>query len=276
LTRPADALALARGDVRDGVASIANFREMLASRRVGPRGLAGALPQVEEGCGPLRDSLETLERALEVELAADPEGVSAVQGLIAHAIAQVDALAQALAARRGRPIDARERLGLEAVVLPVAGDLARVVRLVDLLGAPVTSDTTTIDFGDALSERNPAPRSATQVLATVEVRAEELAVGDARLVLELLEFAVATVARAGVPFPRIVVEGSAEGLPVFTIDAGPRPPKVSVGSGVEQRIFDVVMRDELPREADVVRAAARKLGIALTIAEDRRTVTIAL
>jgi hypothetical protein len=276
LTRPSDALALARGDVRDGVASIEHFREMLASRRVGPRGLARAVPEMEEGCAPLRASLATLEQALEVELAADPEGLSAVRGLLAHAAARVDQLARALAERRDRPLDARERLGLEGVVVPVAGDLGRVVRLVDLLGAPVTSDTTTIDFGDALSQRRPAPRSATQVLATVEVKTDELAVGDARLVLELLEFAVATVARAGVEFPRIVVDSGADGLPVFTVDAGPRPAKVSESSGVAHRIFDVVMRDELPREADVVRAAARKLGIELTIAPDRQRVAIAL
>jgi hypothetical protein len=276
LTHPSDALALARGDVRDGIAAIEHFREMLASKRVGPRGLARAVPEVQEGCAPLRASLATLERALEVELAADPEGLDAVRGLLAHATARITELSQALAARVNRPLDARERLALETIVLPIAGELGRVVRLVDLLGAPVTSDTTTIDFGDALSERRPAPRSATQVLAAVEVRTQELAVGDARLVLELLEFAVATVARAGVEFPRIVVDGGPDGLPVFTVDAGTRPPKVSEGSGVERRVFDVVMRDELPREVEVVCTAARKLGIELTIAEDRRKVTIAL
>jgi hypothetical protein len=276
LTRASDALSLARGDVRDGVAAIEHFREMLASKRVGPRILARAMPEVEHGCGPLRASLVRVEEALAAELAGDPEGISAVRGLLAHGVARADELSGALAARMGRPMDARERLALEAVVRPVASELARILRLVDLLGAPVTSETTTIDFGDALSQRRPAPRSATQVLATVEVRTDELAVGDARLVVELLEFAVTTVARAGVAHPRIVVESGADGLPVFTVDAGAAPPPVSGDSGVERRIFDVMMREELPREADVVRAAAHRMGMELTIADDRRSVRIAL
>lgn len=275
--QPANAvLALARGDVRDGVASIEHFLQVLVSRRVGPRVLARGIPEVLEGCAPLRAALAALAGALRAELAADPEGVDAAESLLAHAAGRVDELAGALGAHgEASTMDARERLALEAIVRGVAGELGTVVRLVDLLGAPVTSETTTIDLGDALAQRRARPRSgATPILAAVDVRVGELTVGDARMVIELLECGVATVVRAGVTAPRVVVDLGTEGFPVFTIDAA--PGKTKDGSGGDGQVLDVVLREELPRESDVVRAAARHAGIALTIAEDRRRVTIAL
>ncbi len=275
MTRSADALALARGDVRDGIASIEHFLQVLGSRRVGPRVLARGIPEVLAGCGPLRAALATLAAALAVELASDPQGVEAVHSLLTHASARVDDLATTLEGSASLSLDARERLRLESAVRGVAGELGTVLRLADLLGAPVTSETTTIDLGDALAQRRTHPRSgATKILASVEVRVTELTVGDARLVLDLLELAVATIVRAGVTAPRIVVELGPEGFPVFTVDAASGGAKH--GSGADGQVLDVVLRAELPRESDVIRAAARHAGIALTIAADRQTVTVAL
>jgi hypothetical protein len=164
---------------------------------------------------------------------------------------------------------------MEAVVRRAAGELGAVLRLVDLIGAPTTSETTTIDLADAIQARRAAARpGATIVRAAVDQRTSELSVGDARLVLELLEHAVATVARAGVDTPRIVVDVGPEGFPVFTVEAARQ--KIAVGSGGDHLELDTVLRDELPHEADVVRAAARHAGIALTVAEGGRKVTIAL
>jgi hypothetical protein len=282
--RAADALAIARGEVRDGVASIEHFLEVLGSRRVGPRVLARGVPEVLAGCVPLRAALTALVDALDVELAADAEGLDASRSLLAHAAARIDELAAALEAQRGASLDARERLALEAVVRRVAGELGTVVRLVDLLGAAVTSETTTIDLGDALAHRRLRPRQgATRILASVDVRVSELTVGDARMVLDLLELAVTTVVRAGVAAPCIVVDLGPEGFPVFRVDDGarghdPRPQRDSTGMPPEAagQVLEVVLRDELPREPDVVRAAARRAGIALAITPDRRAVTIAL
>ena len=276
MTRASDALALARGDVRDGVASIEHFLQVLASRRVGPRVLARAVPEVLAGCAPLRTALRALAEALSAELSADPEGLDAARGLLAHAAGRIDHLEAALAAQRGASsMDARERLGLEAIVRRVATELGTVVRLVDLLGTTVTSETTTIDLGDALAQRRARPRSGTtQILTAVDVRVSELTVGDARLVLDLLDLAVARVVRAGVAAPRIVVELGPEGFPVFTVGAAVAKPRE--GRGDDGQVLEVVLRDELPREADVVRAAARHAGIELTVAEDGQTVSIAL
>lgn len=279
MTRASDALAVARGDVRDGVAAIEHFLEVLASRRVGPRVLARAVPEVQDGCGPLRAAVSSLAEAFAVELASDAAGLEAATALLAYATSRVDELSAALAGREQATMDARARLALEAIVRRIAGELGTVVRLVDLLGAPVTSETTTIDFGDALSVRRPSRRSTvTPVVAVVEVRTDELTVGDARLVLELLDFAVAKVVRAGVSAPRIVVESGPEGFPVFTVDAAPPGAKVRdpAAEDTAGRVFDVALRDELPREADVVGAAARRAGLKLSVAEDGRRVTLSL
>jgi hypothetical protein len=200
--------------------------------------------------------------------------VEAAAGLLAHAEARVREITTVLEPHaRASSIDARERLAVETVVRGVAGELGTLVRLVDLFGATVTSETTTIDLGDALAQRRDRSDS-TPVLAQVDVRVADLTVGDARLVLDLLELAVGTVVRGGLPEPRIVVELGAEGFPVFTI----RPPsgKVSEGSGGNGQTIHVVLRDELPGEAAFVRAAARHAGIDFQIADDRREVKIAL
>jgi hypothetical protein len=107
------------------------------------------------------------------------------------------------------------------------------------------------------------------VRAAVEQRTGDLVVGDARLTVELLELAVLCVARAGVPAPRIVVETGAEGFPVLTVEEAPPGHESALG-------LEVALRDELPREMDVARAAARHLGIDLCVTGGGRRVTIAL
>ena len=282
MTRASDVLAIARGDVRDGVASIEHFLQVLGSRRVGPRVLARGIPEVLAGCPHLRASLAALGDAFAAELTADPDGIAAARSLLAHAAGRVDQLAATLSSHEGASaLDARERLALEAIVRRVAGELGAVVRLADLLGAPVTSETTTIDLGDALAQRRARPRTgATPVLAAVDVRVQELTVGDAHLVLDLLDLAIAIVHRAGVTAPRVVVDLGPEGFPVFTVDAAPEeapePTGAPRGAGQVRQVLDGVLRPELPHESDVVRAAARHAGIAMTFAEDRRTVVIEL
>ena len=271
MTRRSDALALARGDVRDGTASIEHLLQVLGSRRVGPRVLARSLPEVHAGCARLHASFAALEAELEAELEADPAGLAAVRALLAHASARVGELAVALSGRDRATLDVRERLALEAVVRPIASELATVVRLVDLLGAQVTSETTPIDFADALAGRRPAQRrSGRAVVAVVEIRTGELRVSDAGVILELLAFAIAAVVRAGVAAPRIVVENGPDGSPLFTVQAA---DGLSPTAGRE---LEVALGDALPHETAVLGAVARHAGLTLEVKEDGRRVTIAL
>lgn len=275
-----DALSTARGDVRDGVAAIEHFREVLVSRRVGPKMLAQAMPEMAAGCAPLRAALSALAEALCAKIGSDADGVAAVGGLLIHAARCVDELDAALATHAGSAVDARVRLAIESVVRRVARDLGGCLRLCGMLAAPVTSETVTIDFSDALAARRAAPvvagakrvGASTEVVATVEIRTAELVVGDAQLLLELLDHAVAWVARARVSAPRIVVATGPEGFPVFTVEGAPAGMVHSAGG----LAFHAPLRDELPHEAAVVRAAARHAGLKMTVAEDGSSVIIAL
>jgi hypothetical protein len=274
-----DALAAARGKVRDGVSAVENLDQLLGSRRVGPRQLPHAILGVQEGCVHLLDALTELETEMEKHLRGDAEGIASVASILAHASGLVRELADTLKGREKVVIDARERLRLEAIVHRIAVALDTVMRLTDLLSASATSRSTVIDLGDVLAERRPPSRTLTPVLAMVELRAPAL-VGDARIVLELLEFAVATVVRAGVEAPRIVADRGDDDLLVITI--APSPSRVvPVASSAEPnpkttRILDVSLRPELPSQGDVVRAAARRAGISYAVAADGRSVTISL
>jgi hypothetical protein len=273
VSRGPEALALARGDVRDGVAAIEHFLAVLASRRVGPRMLLRAVPEVEAGCAPLLAALAALGDALAAELGPDAEGLASVQALLTHAEGRVAELSAALTAHGGAAMDARVRLGVEAIVRRIAGELSEVLRLVDMVAAPVTLDTTAIDLADALDARRAGlrPGTAAVVHAPVELRTADLAMGDARLVMAFLEQAVAAVHRAGVNAPCLVVESGPEGYPVFTVSAGPPGP------GALR--FDALLREELPpaaHAAGVVQAAARHAGIRWETTESGRRVTLAL
>lgn len=238
--------------------------------------LRTAVPEMAAGCAPLIAALERVAEALGSELVRDPEGFTAVRGLIGHAIGRVAELGAALATHAGSTVDARVRLALEAVVKRVSAELATVLRLIDMLGAPVTSDTMTIDFADALLSRRPSARPGAPVpasiQASVELCTDELTVGDARMLLDLLDHAVAAVVRTGVKDPRIVVEAGSDGLPTFTVEAAGSQPK----AGARRLTFEAALRDELPHELAVVRAAARHAGIALAIHDGGRKVTIEL
>ena len=130
--------------VRDGVAAIEHFLQVLASRRVGPRVLARSVPEVRGGCAPLRLALGALELALAGDRRRSRGRRRRAHPARSRLRARERAGAGALRAWDAT-MDARERLALEAVVRRVAGELSAVVRLVDLLGAPATTETTTID-----------------------------------------------------------------------------------------------------------------------------------
>ena len=274
-----DALAAARGKVRDGVSAVENLDQLLGSRRVGPRQLPHAILGVQEGCVHLQEALVELEAAMATHLRGDVEGVASVASILAHAADRVRELVDTLLGREKAVIDARERLRLEAIVHRIALELDTVMRLTDLLSASATSRSTVIDLGDVLAERRPPSRTLTPVLAMVELRAPAL-VGDARIVLELLEFAVATVVRAGVEAPRIVADRGDQDLLVITI--APSPSRASAAAQPTDpnpkttRILDVSLRPELPCQGAVVRAAARRAGITYEVAPDGRSVTISL
>lgn len=278
-SKPSAALVVALGDVRDGVAAIEAFVEALGSRRVGPRVLASNVPDVRRGCAPLRAAIDAFEQAIAVPLGDDAAARDAVKAMLDHAALRVTEIEKTLAAREdGAPIDARERLAIEAVVRPGARELDAAVRLADLLVAAITPQSTWIDIGEVLDERQAA--AASQIAARLVLPASIVVVHDPRLLRDLFEFAVATVARAGVKEPQIAASRDADGLLVAKVGAGlaapPRraPDKRRAPAPPPPRVLHVALRPELPREPDVVRAASRRAGFDLRISGDGREVTL--
>ena len=161
-----DALAAARGKVRDGVSAVENLDQLLGSRRVGPRQLPHAILGVQEGCVHLQEALVELGGAMTTHLRGDAEGMASVASILAYAALRVRELVDTLLGREKVVIDARERLRLEAIVHRIALELDTVMRLTDLLSASATSRSTVIDLGDVLAERRSPSRTLTPVLAS--------------------------------------------------------------------------------------------------------------
>lgn len=270
----------ARGAVREGVTAIENLAQLLRSRTVGPRQLGHALPEMRLGCVHLAEAIAEVKRAMTNYLASDPAGLAAFLGMLGHASARVDELGAAIRAKEPTPLDARERLALESIVRRIGGELDSMLRLVDLVGVATTMRTADIDLSALLAERRRPSQRLTPVHAIIELRAPTFR-ADARVVLELLEFAVATVVRAGVESPRIVADLAGVPDEPLLITVGPAPPRGVGGVTLKSaedlkniRILDVSLRPELPHEAEVVQAAARFSGFSFKVADDRKSVTI--
>ena len=270
----------ARGAVREGVTAIENLAQLLRSRTVGPRQLGHALPEMRLGCVHLAEAIAEVKRAMTNYLASDPAGLAAFLGMLSHASVRVDELGVAIRAKEPTPLDARERLALESVVRRIGGELDAMLRLIDLVGVATTMRTADIDLSALLAERRRPSQRLTPVHAIIELRAPTFR-ADARVVLELLEFAVATVVRAGVESPRIVADLAGVPDEPLLITVGPAPARGAGGMALKSaedlkniRILDVSLRPELPHEAEVVQAAARFSGFSFKVADDRKSVTI--
>jgi hypothetical protein len=282
---------------------VENFGHLLGSRRVGARAIARALPEMHAGCGALRAAIDGLTTEIVVMLGADAEGVAAVRALLAHASARVGELDAELLPLIDKVIETRQRLRLETVVRRIAADLDAMVRVTDLFGAVAARRSTSLDLTDVLSERR-QPAGVPAVRASVRIDKTAGLVGDARIVVELIEFAVATVARAGVASPEVVAAEEADGRVVIEVgppgegaggaaataaakpaDARPAAKgaraerggaKAAPAGTTPERFIEVPIRSELPRAADVIQTAARRAGITIDIAPGSRRVTVVL
>lgn len=268
-------LAAARGAVRDGVAAVEGLAQLLGSRRVGPRGVARALPEVRDGCAALRASLGALDEVIAAEVAGDAEAAAAAGATLAHAALEVERIEAELGGRgadaRPAAIDARRRLALEASVRRAAGELAGALELVDLLCASLDPRPTAIDLADVLRERSatgPPLAPAVQVSAACE-RAEGLE-ADARVVGGLIELALGAARVAGLESLRITSRRRADGRVEVRVDGG------GTGrAGADAIALELPARADGACALDVARAVARRAGIGLAI-EPGGAVTLTL
>jgi hypothetical protein len=280
---PGSRLAAARGAVRDGAAGIESFAHLLGSRRVGPRGVALALPEVCEGCGALVDALEHLVEAMGAGFAAaeDKEAAEAACGALVHASAEVARLEGELSpshsgppSRRGageRGIDAKRRLALETSVRCAMRELDGALDLADLLIATLDLRPTPLDLIDVLRESSPSPAGGQRTVGITVVseggRANEIE-GDVRVVSGLVEIAIALVSAAGAPNPELRAERRADGR--FELRIGQPDPRVARRAIA----LELALRDGGEPAFAVARVVARRARIALDVADRVVTVTI--
>ena len=254
-------LASLRGAVRDGVAAIENLANVLASRRVGPRVIERALPEVRAGCLVLTGALEQLRAALPEILVGDANGIDASNEMLEHAGLRVAELAADLERRESDPLDARERLALDALARGISAELAGLVRVVDLLGTVSNPRTTALELRDLLSQKRPLKGApSTPITVSVDLGTQPTLLGDAYVVLDLLIFALAVSARSGIVNPFLGVSVTEDAHIVIVVG---RPPD-KLPATVEKRVIEVPSRNPLPRENEVLVAAARRAGIKVT------------
>ncbi|AUX41967.1 hypothetical protein SOCE26_033920 [Sorangium cellulosum] len=286
-------LAAALGAARDGAAGIESFAHLLGSRRVGPRGVALALPEVHEGSAALVAALDSLSAAVrdgfvETEDAAAADAACAVLGHAGVEVARLtDELSRAAApaaapgrspgrgrGERGaseRGIDARQRLALEASVRRTARELSGALRLSELVIATLELRPTPLDLIDVLRNWSASPAEGRPVVkitvASPDGRANEVE-GDVRAVSGLLELAVGMVGAAGVAGPHISVSRRPDGRSAVRIaERAPREPAPAVA-------LDVVVRDSGERAVAVARVVARRARVELVEAPGGRAVTM--
>lgn len=286
-------LAAALGAARDGAAGIESFAHLLGSRRVGPRGVALALPEVCEGCAALVAALDSLSAAVrdgfvetDAAAAADAAAADAACAVLGHAGVEVarltDELSRAAAGAspargpgRGRGdrggIDARQRLGLEASVRRTARELSGALRLSELVIATLELRPTPLDLIDVLRNWSATPAEGRPVvgisISSSDGRANEVE-GDVRAVSGLMELAVGMVSAAGVASPHLTVSRVSDGRSMVRIaERGPR-------EGAPAVALDVVLRDGGERAAAVARVVARRARIELVEGTGGRVVTV--
>ncbi|WP_437681299.1 hypothetical protein [Sorangium sp. So ce131] len=286
-------LAAALGAARDGAAGIESFAHLLGSRRVGPRGVALALPEVHEGGAALVTALDSLSAAVRdgfVET-ADAAAADAACAVLGHAGVEVarltDELSRAAApvsapgrspgrgrGERGaaeRGIDARQRLALEASVRRTARELSGALRLSELVIATLELRPTPLDLIDVLRNWSASPAEGRPVVkitvAPPDGRANEVE-GDVRAVSGLLELAVGMVGAAGVAGPHITVSRRPDGRSAVRIaERAPREAAPAMA-------LDVVVRDGGERAVAVARVVARRARVELVEAPGGRAVTM--
>lgn len=265
---PSERLAAARGAVRDGVAAVEGFAQLLGSRRVGPRGVARALPEVREGCATLGAALQTIEAAIAAEV-ADDAAAAAAGAVLAHAGAEVARLEAELtgpagARSKSASIDARQRLALDASVRRAAGELKGALHLVDLLCASLELRPTPIDLADVIRQRSSSRSQgepAVRVAVVCEDGCAEGVEADARVVGGLIELAVGAVSAAGVASPHLAASKRLDGRVEVSVGGH----RTRGGPAAQGFTSELPLRDAGPRALAVARAAARRAGIEITI-----------
>lgn len=141
-------LASASGVMRDTLGAIHNLVHLLGSVRVGPKGLARVIPDVQASCnqmvGAIREVVSTTE--------GSKLGTNAVADVATIVTARMKDLERALGLAKKSGLRAAERLALERTVAAIARDLDGALELVELLSEASATGSVPVDITDVIRE----------------------------------------------------------------------------------------------------------------------------
>ena len=145
-------VASARGAFRDALGSLRNLEQLLGSLRVGPRNVSTVLPAVHASCGIIARASKQLLSAV-----ADRGSAQALDDFITPRVRELD---RALTSAIPKPMYARNRLRLEAVVKRTAAELDAARALIDLLSHGTPTQPLRLDLAELLRDATHADKAS--------------------------------------------------------------------------------------------------------------------
>jgi hypothetical protein len=98
------------GELKEGAAGLVALAELLASRRIGPKVIALALPSAREACAGVATAAEKLAADVVAAARGYPDAAQEIRAIYDATIAHVRALEREIAAAEKTSPDARGRL----------------------------------------------------------------------------------------------------------------------------------------------------------------------
>ncbi len=195
------------GELKDGAAGLVALSELLASRRIGPKAIAGALPSAGDACAGIASAVSAVASDVLSACGDDASARREVRAMFDRAEASVRALEVELAAAVDTPGEAKTRLVIERAANAASSNVASSLFVAELFTFASSPRVVSIHVADVLGF-GPSIADGPQVIrATLDAPPGPVATTDARLLRALVELAVQIVVAAGVASPHVHVTG---------------------------------------------------------------------
>ena len=197
----------ARGSVRDGLAALQNFENLLGSPRIGLRSLGRMVGELRASCVPISTALGVLID----DLAHRQPSAVVLTDLAGFAQASMRELDEALVRADHRGFGAKARLSLESDVRRISAELGALRRLIDLLEAATESRPTELEASELLGAAvnaialDGAPQGPIVHVHSCIPSGSSPVVTDARVAMQVVALGIGLVAAAGARFVRVQV-----------------------------------------------------------------------
>jgi len=223
-------LDAAQGDLRDAVGGVRNLAQLLQNVRVGPRAVQAVIPDVHGACARIEQVVSTLLDVIAPHLQA-PEAIDELKSWMEPRVRELES---ELSLARNKPVNARQRLHLEHVLLRLSKELEAARQILDLLDDAVRGAPVRVDLAELMREASStgeqrtgvpvalSPELGGEVFLSPRVAMTLIGIG-ARIVSEKANStpALATGAAATDELTLVVRPGPAPGANVVILPAPP-------------------------------------------------------